>query len=26
MEMFTRLVARDLGPRASTGAKIEHVC
>ncbi|GFZ48126.1 Dienelactone hydrolase [Saitozyma sp. JCM 24511] len=26
MEMFTRLVARDLGPRVSMGAKIEHVC
>jgi carboxymethylenebutenolidase len=26
MEMFNRLVARDLGPRAASGGKIEHVC
>ena len=26
MEQFNRIVARDLGPRAATGGKIEHVC
>ncbi|ORX41066.1 putative carboxymethylenebutenolidase [Kockovaella imperatae] len=26
METFNRVVARDLGPRASSGAKVEHVC
>ncbi|KAK8850479.1 hypothetical protein IAR55_004397 [Kwoniella newhampshirensis] len=26
MELFTRAVARDLGPRVGGGGKIEHVC
>ena len=26
MELFNRTVARDLGPRAASGAKVEHVC
>ncbi|KAL1410075.1 hypothetical protein Q8F55_004078 [Vanrija albida] len=26
IESFTRLVARDLGPKKSSGQKIEHVC
>jgi len=26
MELFTRTVARDLGPRSGAGAKVEHVC
>ena len=26
MELFTRTVARDLGPRQSSSGKVEHVC
>lgn len=26
MEQFTRTVARDLGPKKASGAKVEHVC
>jgi carboxymethylenebutenolidase len=26
MELFTRAVARDLGPRAAAQGKVEHVC